>query len=128
MHPRWVLAGCELVAEQILQLVAELRLRPGTGCRPRTNWLRGWRARGSVVCEAVKILPATGRVRAQKGRGIHVAPTTISISGVAAASHDRFLVASVREARRLRHQASAIHLDNNTLEDYRLEIQRHVFG
>lgn len=84
--------------------------------------------------------------------------------GVAAASHNLFLVASVREARRLQRQASIIgirgvgghaaeaveehdaiyrairdgqpdaaadatvvHLDN-TLKDYRREIQRRVFG
>ncbi|HZR50961.1 MAG TPA: FCD domain-containing protein, partial [Streptosporangiaceae bacterium] len=84
--------------------------------------------------------------------------------GIAAASHNSFLVASVREARTLQRQASVIglhgvgghagaavseheaiyrairdgdpeaaahatseHLDN-TLEDYRREIQRRVFG
>ena len=84
--------------------------------------------------------------------------------GVAAASHNFFIVAAVREARRLQRQASVIgirgvgghaaeaveeheaiyrairdgrpeaaadatvvHLDN-TLKDYRLEIQRRVFG
>ena len=85
--------------------------------------------------------------------------------GIATASHNPFLVAAVREARRLQHQSSAIglhgtvgghadealeehaaiyqairdgdpdaaaraaavHLDN-TLEDYRREIQRRLFG
>ncbi|HEY3478771.1 MAG TPA: FCD domain-containing protein, partial [Streptomyces sp.] len=85
--------------------------------------------------------------------------------GIAAASHNQFLLAAVREARRLQRQSStigrhgtigghaaeaigahaaiyeairdgdpeaaaeaaAVHLDN-TLEDYRREIQRRVFG
>jgi len=85
--------------------------------------------------------------------------------GIAAASHNQFLLAAVREVRRLQHQSStiglhgtvgghaaeaveehaaiyqairdgdpeaaaqaaAVHLDN-TLEDYRREIQRRVFG
>jgi len=192
-----------------------------------------------MVREAVKILSAIGRVRAQKGRGLYVAddegmlgstrwgnfflPTdldhvymlfefrrvqelaasrlaatratpaelrAIEVAadtcrqghltgeaalfdrgdddfhlGIAAASHNQFLVVAVREARRLQHQSSAIglhgtvgghaaeaidehtaiyrairdgdpdeaaraaavHLDN-TLEDYRREIQRRVFG
>ena len=193
----------------------------------------------TMVREAVKILSAIGRVRAQKGRGLYVAddegmlgstrwgnfflPTdldhvymlfefrrvqelaasrlaatratpaelrAIEVAadtcrqghltgeaalfdrgdddfhlGIAAASHNQFLVVAVREARRLQHQSSAIglhgtvgghaaeaidehtaiyrairdgdpdeaaraaavHLDN-TLEDYRREIQRRVFG
>ena len=85
--------------------------------------------------------------------------------GIATASHNQFLVAAVREARRLQRQsniigmsgtvgghaadaidehtaiyrairdgnpdaaarAAAVHLDN-TLEDYRREIQRRLFG
>jgi DNA-binding FadR family transcriptional regulator len=191
------------------------------------------------VREAVKILSALGRVRAQKGRGLYVAddegmlgsarwggfflPTDLDHVfmlfefrrvqetaasrlaatratpaelraietaaetcrqgylteehelfdrgddafhlGIAAASHNPFLVTAVREARRLQHQSStiglhgtigghaeaaveehaaiyqairdadpeaaahaaAVHLDN-TLQDYRREIQRRVFG
>ena len=212
--------------------------RPATGCPPRRNWRSGSGRAGRWSAEAVKILSATGRVSAQKGRGLYVAdgegvlgatrfggffmPTNldhifmlfefrriqeIAASrlaatqaspaelrvieaavqdcrrghqtgdkaqfeagddafhfGVAAASHNFFLVAAVREARRLQRQASVIgirgvgghaaeaveehdaiyrairdgqpdaaadatvvHLDN-TLKDYRREIQRRVFG
>jgi DNA-binding FadR family transcriptional regulator len=230
--------GYQIVADQILQFIAELELAPGD--RMPTEKELGTRlgASRTVVREAVKILSATGRVSAQKGRGLYVAdgdgvlgatpfggffmPTNldhifmlfefrriqeIAASrlaatqaspaelrvieaavqecrhghqtgdktqfeagddafhlGVAAASHNFFLVAAVREARRLQRQASVIgirgvgghaaeaveehdviyrairdglpdaaadatvvHLDN-TLKDYRREIQRRVFG
>ncbi|GAB3970347.1 FCD domain-containing protein [Actinoallomurus acanthiterrae] len=229
----------ELVAEQILELIAELRLRPGDRM-PTENELAARLGTGrTVVHDAVKILSAIGRVRAQKGRGLYVAddegmlgssrwegfflPTDLDHVymlfefrrvqetaasrlaatratpaelraietavetcreghatgqsalfdrgdddfhlGIATASHNPFLVAAVREARRLQRQSSAIglhgtvgghaeeaveehaaiyqairggdpdaaaraaavHLDN-TLEDYRREIQRRVFG
>jgi DNA-binding FadR family transcriptional regulator len=231
--------GYELVAEQILELIAELQLTPGDRM-PTENELAGRLGTSrTVVREAVKILSAIGRVRAQKGRGLFVAdddgmlgssrwggfflPTDLDHVyllfefrriqetaasrlaaahatpaelraiesaaalcreghrtgqtalfdrgddefhlGIAAASHNPFLVASVREARRLQRQSSTIglhgsigghaegavaehdaiyrairdgdqeaaaeaaatHLDN-TLEDYRREIQRRVFG
>jgi GntR family transcriptional regulator, transcriptional repressor for pyruvate dehydrogenase complex len=231
--------GYELVAEQILELIAELHLAPGDRM-PTENELAGRLGTSrTVVREAVKILSAIGRVRAQKGRGLFVAddegmlgssrwggfflPTdldhvymlfefrrvqetaasrlaatratpaelrTIESAaqlceqghlteqaalfdrgddefhlGIAAASHNPFLVTAVREARRLQRQSSTIgmhgaigshaseaitehaviyqairdgdaqaaaeaagvHLDN-TLEDYRREIQRRLFG
>ncbi|MGW6935992.1 FadR/GntR family transcriptional regulator [Lentzea sp. NPDC054927] len=231
--------GYELVAERILQLIAELELRPGDRM-PTENELAGRMGTSrTVVREAVKILSALGRVRAHKGRGLYVAddegmlgssrwggfflPTDLDhvymlfefrrvqetaaarhaatratpaelraielasdlcreghVTGqpalfdrgddefhlaVAAASHNQFLVASVREARRLQRQsniigmngavgshtaeaveehtaiyqairdgdpeaaaaAAAVHVDR-TLEDYRREIQRRVFG
>ncbi|MFI0448885.1 FadR/GntR family transcriptional regulator [Actinomadura sp. 6N118] len=229
----------ELVAEQILQLIAKLGLQPGDRM-PTENDLAGQLGTSrTVVREAIKILSAIGRVRAQKGRGLYVAddegmlgssrlggfflPTDLDHVfmlfefrrvqectasrlaatratpaelraieaaaetcrqghatgqaalfdrgdddfhlGIAAASHNPFLVAAVREARRLQRQSStiglhgtvgghaeeaieehaaiyraiqngdpetaaraaAVHLDN-TLEDYRREIQRRVFG
>ena len=231
--------GYELVAERILELIAELRLAPGDRMPTENELAARVGTSRTVVREAVKILSAIGRVRAQKGRGLFVAddegmlgsgrwggfflPTdldhvymlfefrrvqetaasrlaatratpaelrTIENAaqlcreghrtgqtglfdqgddefhlGVAAASHNPFLVASVREARRLQRQSSRIglhgtvgghaagavaehdaiyqairdgdaeaaaqaaatHLDN-TLEDYRREIQRRVFG
>ena len=65
--------GYELVAEQILQLIADLRLRPGDRM-PTENELAGRLGTSrTVVREAVKILSAIGRVRAQKGRGLYVA-------------------------------------------------------
>jgi DNA-binding FadR family transcriptional regulator len=231
--------GYEVVAEQILQLIAELQLRPGDRMPTENELAAQLGTSRTVVREAVKILSAIGRVRAQKGRGLYVAddegmlgsarwggfflPTDLDHVymlfefrrvqettasrlaatratpaelraietaaetcrrghvtgeaalfdrgdddfhlGIAAASHNQFLVAAVREARRLQHQSStiglngtvgghadeaihehaaiyqairhgdpeaaahaaAVHLDN-TLEDYRREIQRRVFG
>ncbi len=231
--------GYELVAEQILQLIAELRLRPGDRMPTENELATQLGSSRTVVREAVKILSAIGRVKAQKGRGLYVAdddgmlgsnrwggfflptdldhvymlfefrrvqetaasrlaatratPTELRAIeaaaetcrqghlsgetalfdrgdddfhlGIAKAAHNDFLVASVREARRLQHQSStiglhgtvgghaaeaieehaaiyrairdgdpdaaahatAVHLDN-TLEDYRREIRRRVFG
>ncbi len=231
--------GYELAAERILQLIAELALRPGDRMPTENALAARMGTSRTVVREAVKILSAIGRVRAHKGRGLYVAddegmlgssrwggfflPTdldhvymlfefrrvqetaasrlaaanatpgelrTIEAAaetcrlahvndqtglfdrgddefhlGIAAASHNQFLVASVREARRLQRQSSiigmqgtmgghaaaaidehaaiyqairdgdpdaaaqaaAVHLDN-TLEDYRREIQRRIFG
>ena len=231
--------GYELVAERILQLIAELKLQAGDRMPTENELAARLGASRTVVREAVKILSAIGRVRAQKGRGLYVAddegmlgsarwsgfflPTDLdhvymlfefrrvqemtasrlaatratpgelrSIEaaaetcrhghltgevalfdrgdddfhlGIAAASHNQFLLAAVREARRLQHQSStiglhgtvgghaaeaieehaaiyaairdgdpeaaaeaaALHLDN-TLEDYRREIQRRLFG
>ena len=230
--------GYEVVAEQILQLIAELALAPGDRLPTENEFAAQLGASRTVVREAVKILSATGRVSAQKGRGLYVAdgqnvlgatrfggffqptnldhifmlfefrrvqeaeasrlaasrasPSELRVIetavqacrhgflagdntefeasdedfhlGVAAASHNFFLVAAVREARRLQRQSSVIgirgvgghaaeavqeheaiyrairsgkpdeataatfvHLDN-TLKDYRREIQRRVFG
>jgi GntR family transcriptional regulator, transcriptional repressor for pyruvate dehydrogenase complex len=229
----------ELVAEQLLQLIAELRLHPGDRMPTENDLAARLGTSRTVVREAIKILSAIGRVRAQKGRGLYVAddegmlgssrwegfflPTDLDHVymlfefrrvqetaasrlaatratpaelraietaaelcrqghltgeagmfdrgdddfhlGVAAASHNPFLLAAVREARRLQRQSStiglhgtvgghaaeaieehtaiyqairdgdpeaaadaaAVHLDK-TLEDYRREIQRRVFG
>jgi DNA-binding FadR family transcriptional regulator len=231
--------GYELVAEQILQLIAESRLQPGDRMPTENELASRVGTSRTVVREAIKILSAIGRVRAQKGRGLYVAddegmlgssrwggfflPTdldhvymlfefrrvqetaasrlaaaratpaelraiesaaqlceqgrvTEQVSlfdrgddefhlGIATASHNPFLVAAVREARRLQRQSSTIglhgalgghaaeaiaehaaiyqairdgdaeaaaeaagvHLDK-TLEDYRREIQRRLFG
>jgi GntR family transcriptional regulator, transcriptional repressor for pyruvate dehydrogenase complex len=228
----------ELVAEQILQLISELDLHPGDRMPTEKDLASRLGTSRTVVREAVKILSATGRVSAQKGRGLYVAdsesmlgarqwggffvptnldhifmlfefrrvqemqasrlaarrasPSELRVIetavqtcrhgytsgnnaefdqgddgfhlGVAAASHNFFLVSAVREARMLQRQASVIglrgiggradaaveehdaiyrairdgepeaaaqatsvHLDS-TLEDYRREIQRRVFG
>jgi GntR family transcriptional repressor for pyruvate dehydrogenase complex len=231
--------GYELVVEQILQLIAELRLRPGDRMPTENELATRLGVSRTVVREAVKILSAIGRVRAQRGRGLYVAdddgmlgsvrwgsfflptdldhvymlfefrrvqdtaasrlaairatPTELRAIeaaaemcrhghltgqtalfdrgdddfhlGIAAASHNQFLVASLREARRLQHQsnivglhgtvgghadeaieehdaiyrairdgdpeaaahAAGVHVDK-TLDDYRREIQRRLFG
>ncbi len=230
--------GYEVVAEQILRLIAELELSPGDRMPTEKDLAARLGASRTVVREAVKILSATGQVSVQKGRGLYVAdgkhvlgatrfgafflptnldhifmlfefrrvqeaeasrlaatrasPSELRVIGaavqtcrhgyqsgdkaqfeagdddfhlgVAAASHNFFRVAAVREARRLQRQSSVIgirgvgghaaeaveeheaifrairdgkpdaaaeatvvHLDN-TLKDYRREIQRRVFG
>jgi len=230
--------GYERVAEQILELIARSRLRPGDRM-PTENEIAGQLGTSrTVVREAIKILSALGRIKAQKGRGLYVAdddgmlglrwegfflpadldhvymlfefrrvqeaeasrlaatratPTELRAieaaeqlcreghvteqpelfsrgdddfhHSIAAASHNPFLVAAVREARRLLMQsaviglrgtlgghaaeaveehaaiyqairdgdpeaaaaAAAVHVDR-TLEDYRREIQRRLFG
>jgi len=228
----------ELVAEEILQLIGELLLRPGDRMPTEKELASRLGTSRTVVRDAVKILSATGRVSAQKGRGLYVAdnesmlgarqwggffvptnldhifmlfefrrvqetqasrlaakrasPSELRVIeaavqtcrhgytsgdnaefdqgddafhlGVAAASHNFFIVSAVREARMLQRrasviglrglgghagaavgeheaiyrairdgepeaaaQATSVHLDN-TLEDYRREIQRRVFG
>lgn len=231
--------GYEVVAEQILELIAELEMSPGDRMPTEKELAARLGSSRTVVREAIKILSAAGRVSAQRGRGLYVAdgegmlgetqfarffmPTNldhifmlfefrriqeIAASrlaatqaspaelrvieaaaqtcrhghltgdkeqfeagdddfhlGIAAASHNPFLHASIREARRLQRQsstigmhgvvgghaaeaiaehaaiyeairdgdaeaaaeASGIHLDK-TLEDYRQEIQRRLFG
>ena len=231
--------GYELVAEQILQLIAEAQLQPGDRMPTEKELATRLGASRTVVREAIKILSAIGRVRAQKGRGLYVADDEGMLGssrwggfflpadldhvymlfefrqvqetaasrlaatratpaelraieaaarlceeghlsgqtalfdrgdddfhlGIAAASHNQFLLTSVREARRLQRQSSTIglhgaigshaaeaitehaaiyeairdgnpeaaakatgvHLDK-TLEDYRREIQRRLFG
>jgi len=230
--------GYELIAEQILELIARSQLLPGDRM-PTENEIAGQLGTSrTVVREAIKILSALGRIKAQKGRGLYVAdddgmlgmrwggfflptdldhiymlfefrrvqeaeasrlaatratPTELRAieaaeqlcreghvtaqpelfsrgdddfhHSIAAASHNPFLVAAVREARRLLMQSAVIglrgtlgghaaeaveehaaiyqairdgepdeaarfatlHLDK-TLEDYRREIQRRVFG
>ena len=231
--------GYEVVAEQILELIARSRLMPGQRMPTENELAAQVGTSRTVVREAIKILSALGRVRAEKGRGIYVADddgllgarrwqgfflpadldhvymlfefrrvqeaeaSRLAASratpaelraieqaartcqeghvsgqialfssgdddfhlGIATASHNPFLVAAVREARRLLRQSSTIglhgtlgghaaeaieeheaihqairdgdadaaaqaaivHLDN-TLEDYRREIKRRVFG
>src|SRR5579859_4685269 len=63
----------ELVAEQILQLISELDLHPGDRMPTEKDLASRLGTSRTVVREAVKILSATGRVSAQKGRGLYVA-------------------------------------------------------
>lgn len=65
--------GYELVAEQILRLIGELALAPGDRMPTEQELAARLGASRTVVREAVKILSAIGRVRAQKGRGLYVA-------------------------------------------------------
>jgi DNA-binding FadR family transcriptional regulator len=63
----------ELVAEQILQLIGELALQAGDRMPTENELASRLSTSRTVVREAVKILSATGRVSAQKGRGLYVA-------------------------------------------------------
>src|SRR5690242_15234870 len=65
--------GYELVAEDILQLIADMRLQPGDRMPTENQLASRLGTSRTVVREAVKILSALGRVRAQKGRGLFVA-------------------------------------------------------
>jgi DNA-binding FadR family transcriptional regulator len=63
----------ELVAEQILQLISEFSLQPGDRMPTEKELASRLGTSRTVVRDAVKILSATGRVSAQKGRGLYVA-------------------------------------------------------
>lgn len=65
--------GYELLAEQILRLIGELALAPGDRMPTEQNLAARLGASRTTVREAVKILSAIGRIRAQKGRGLYVA-------------------------------------------------------
>lgn len=65
--------GYELVAEQVLQLIAQLQLKPGDRLLTEYELASRLGTSRTVVREALKILSAIGRVRAQKGRGLYVA-------------------------------------------------------
>jgi GntR family transcriptional regulator, transcriptional repressor for pyruvate dehydrogenase complex len=65
--------GYELVAEQILELIAHSGLRPGDRMPTENELAAQLGTSRTVVREAVKILSAIGRVRAHKGRGLYVA-------------------------------------------------------
>ncbi|MBD3141426.1 FadR family transcriptional regulator [Microbispora bryophytorum] len=62
-----------MAAEQVLELIARLGLRPGDRMPTENDLARQLGTSRTVVREAVKILSALGRVRAQKGRGLYVA-------------------------------------------------------
>jgi GntR family transcriptional regulator, transcriptional repressor for pyruvate dehydrogenase complex len=63
----------ELVADRILQLIGELGLHPGDRMPTENDLAVRLGTSRTVVRDAVKILSATGRVSAQKGRGLYVA-------------------------------------------------------
>lgn len=65
--------GYEIVAERILEFIAESRLVPGDRMPTENDLAQQLDTSRAVVREAVKILSALGRVRAHKGRGLFVA-------------------------------------------------------
>lgn len=65
--------GYEVAAEQLLELIASMGLRPGDRLPTELDLAAQLGTSRTVVREGVKILSALGRVRAQKGRGLYVA-------------------------------------------------------
>ncbi|WP_328752638.1 FCD domain-containing protein [Streptomyces sp. NBC_00285] len=65
--------GYEIVAERIIEFIAESRLEPGDRMPTENDLAQRLDTSRAVVREAVKILSALGRVRAHKGRGLFVA-------------------------------------------------------
>ena len=64
--------GYELVAEQILELIARSRLQPGDRMPTENEIAAQLGTSRTVVREAIKILSALGRVSAQKLSLIHI--------------------------------------------------------
>jgi DNA-binding FadR family transcriptional regulator len=60
------------VADRILQLIGELGLHPGDRMPTENDLAVRLGTSRTVVRDAIKILSATGRVSAQKGRGLYV--------------------------------------------------------
>jgi GntR family transcriptional regulator, transcriptional repressor for pyruvate dehydrogenase complex len=65
--------GYEVAAERILQFIADSGLRPGDRLPTEFELARELSVSRTVAREAIKILSAIGRVRAQRGRGLYVA-------------------------------------------------------
>ena len=74
--------GYEVAAEQVLELIAQLRLRPGDRMPTENELAQQLGTSRTVVREAIKILSALGRVRAQKG-AVSTSPTTRGCSAPA---------------------------------------------
>src|SRR5690242_18849855 len=72
-QPRGYRPGYEVVAERIVQLIADLELSPGDRMPTENALASDLGVSRTVVRDAVKILSATGRVSAHKGRGLYVA-------------------------------------------------------
>lgn len=65
--------GYEVTAERVLELITTLDLHPGDRMPTENELAKRLGTSRTVVREAIKILSALGRVRAQKGRGLYVA-------------------------------------------------------
>jgi DNA-binding FadR family transcriptional regulator len=71
----------EMAAEQILQLIGARALRSGDRMPTEKELASILGTSRTVVRDAVKILSATGRVSAQKGRGLYVADGESMLGG-----------------------------------------------
>jgi GntR family transcriptional repressor for pyruvate dehydrogenase complex len=96
----------ELVAEEILQLIGELLLRPGDRMPTEKELAARLGTSRTVVRDAVKILSATGRVSAQKGRGLYVADNE---SMLGARQWGGFFVGAAGDRRRRADLPSRLH-------------------
>ncbi|KUN18547.1 GntR family transcriptional regulator [Streptomyces corchorusii] len=68
--------GYELVAEQLLDYIAEQKLRPGDRLPTEQGLAQILGASRNVTREAVKVLAAIGRLSVRRGAGIFVAETS----------------------------------------------------
>jgi DNA-binding FadR family transcriptional regulator len=73
--------GYEVVAEQVLNFIAEQNLRPGDRLPTEQGLAELLGATRNVTREAVKTLAALGRVSVRKGAGIFVAASSGVLSG-----------------------------------------------
>lgn len=86
--------GYEVTAERILEYIAERNLRPGDRLPTEAQLAQALGVSHSVAREAVKILSALGRVRAQRGRGLFVADEP-GVLGAAKADRPFFMPADM---------------------------------
>lgn len=86
--------GYEITAEHVLEFIAARRLQPGDRLPTEVNLAVELGVSRSVLREAVKVLSALGRVRAEKGRGLYVADEPGLLSGVSS-MHFTFMPADL---------------------------------
>lgn len=72
--------GYELVAERLLQFIAEENLKPGDRLPTEQGLADILEATRNVTREAVKVLAAIGRLSVRKGAGIFVASSSSSLA------------------------------------------------
>jgi DNA-binding FadR family transcriptional regulator len=73
--------GYEVTAEHVLEFIASRGLQPGDRLPTEIKLAAELGVSRSVLREAVKVLSALGRVRAEKGRGLYVADEPGLLSG-----------------------------------------------
>lgn len=86
--------GYEVTAENVLEFIAARGLLPGDRLPTEVDLAAELGVSRSVLREAVKVLSALGRVRAEKGRGLYVADEPGLLSG-AGSVHFTFMPANL---------------------------------
>jgi DNA-binding FadR family transcriptional regulator len=86
--------GYEVTAESVLEFIAARGLQPGDRLPTELDLATELGVSRSVLREAVKVLSALGRVRAEKGRGLYVADEPGLLSG-ADSLHFTFMPANL---------------------------------